>query len=89
MNDNVITIPQLLPRNGYVEIIDDNGNHVYQATQETEEKLKLQDDLIQTQLQLQQSDDTAIELYEKTAILEEANSQQDDSIIAIFEKIGG
>ena len=27
MNDNVITIPQLLPRNGYVEIIDDNGNH--------------------------------------------------------------
>lgn len=41
--NNVIIVPQLQSRSGYIEIIDDNGDHVYQATQETEEKLKLQE----------------------------------------------
>jgi len=87
--DYVITKPELPTINGYIEVIDDSGNHVYQATQETEEKLKLQSDLAQAQLQLQQADDTAIELYEIQANQDSINAQQDDSIIAIYEKIGG
>ena len=34
----IITKPQLPAKAGYVEIIDDNGNHVYAATQETIDK---------------------------------------------------
>ena len=31
----IITKPQLPAKAGYVEIIDENGNHVYPPTQET------------------------------------------------------
>ena len=34
----VVTRPQLPAKAGYVEIIDENGNHVYEPTQETIEK---------------------------------------------------
>ena len=34
----MINQPQLPARAGYVEIIDENGNHVYAPTQETIEK---------------------------------------------------
>lgn len=33
-----ITKPQLPAKDGYVEIIDENGNHVYAPTQETIDK---------------------------------------------------
>lgn len=87
--NNIITSPQLQSRSGYIEVIDENGNHVYQYTQETEEKLKLQSDLENAKLQLKQADDTAIDLYESQSNQDEFNKQQDDSIIAIYEKIGG
>ena len=35
-----ITKPQLPPKAGYVEVIDEDGNHVYKATTETEAQLK-------------------------------------------------
>ena len=31
----LVTRPQLPAKAGYVEIIDENGNHVYEPTQET------------------------------------------------------
>ena len=34
----VVTTPQLPAKAGYVEIIDENGNHVYASTQETIDK---------------------------------------------------
>lgn len=39
-----ITNPLLPPKTGYVEVIDDNGRHVYKPTRETEEKLKQQEE---------------------------------------------
>lgn len=30
--------PVLPPKNGYVEVIDENGNHIYKPTPETQEK---------------------------------------------------
>lgn len=44
-----ISRPLLPPKAGYVEVIDENGNHVYKPTPETEEKLKQQEDLTETQ----------------------------------------
>ena len=35
-----ITTPLLPPRAGYVEVVDDNDNHVYEPTEETRIKLK-------------------------------------------------
>lgn len=34
----VVTKPQLPAKAGYVEIVDENGNHVYAPTQETIDK---------------------------------------------------
>lgn len=34
------TTPQLPSKSGYVEVIDENGNHVYKPTAETEERLQ-------------------------------------------------
>lgn len=39
--------------------------------------------------QLQQADDTAIELYEANLAQEEINAAQDDALIEIYELIGG
>lgn len=38
---NAITNPLLPPRAGYVEVIDEKGNHVYRPTQEIKERLAL------------------------------------------------
>lgn len=35
----MINKPLLPPRGGYVEVVDEYGNHVYKPTQETQEKL--------------------------------------------------
>ena len=35
-----ITRPLLPPKAGYVEVIDENGNHVYKPTPETERRLQ-------------------------------------------------
>lgn len=37
---NEIFSPSLPPKNGYIEAIDENGEHIYVPTPETEEKLK-------------------------------------------------
>lgn len=37
-----ITTPTLPPFEGYVEIIDDNGNHVYKPTPEFLEKIEME-----------------------------------------------
>lgn len=48
----VVTKPQLPAKAGYVEIIDEVGNHVYEPTQETIEKQAQQTliDELQTKL---------------------------------------
>ena len=38
--------PQLPAKAGYVEIVDENGNHVYAPTQETIDKQKMSSDII-------------------------------------------
>ena len=35
----MINKPLLPPRGGYVEVVDEHGNHIYKPTQETQEKL--------------------------------------------------
>lgn len=40
----VVSIPLLPPKAGYVEVIDENGNHVYAPTPETVEKLKQEEE---------------------------------------------
>ena len=40
-----ITIPLLPPRAGYVEVVDDNDNHVYEPTQETLDRERLEKDV--------------------------------------------
>lgn len=40
-------------------------------------------------MQLQQADDTAIELYEAHLAQEEINAAQDDALIELYEMIGG
>ena len=40
-----ITRPLLPPKAGYVEVIDENGNHVYKPTPETERRLKQEAEL--------------------------------------------
>lgn len=37
-----ITAPLLPPKKGYVEVVDEHGNHVYRATKETTDRLKEQ-----------------------------------------------
>ena len=34
----MVTKPMLPPKAGYIEIIDENGNHVYKPTAETEQR---------------------------------------------------
>lgn len=48
----LVTRPQLPAKAGYVEIIDENGNHVYEPTQETIDKQAQQalTDELQTKL---------------------------------------
>lgn len=41
----IVTTPQLPAKTGYVEIIDENGNHVYAPTQETIDKQKMNDNI--------------------------------------------
>ena len=55
----------------------------------TIDTIKLEDSNEQTKIQLQQADDTAIELYEANMILEEVNAAQDDALIELYEMIGG
>lgn len=44
-----ITRPLLPPKAGYVEVVDENGNHVYKPTKETEIAMKKEADLRTTQ----------------------------------------
>ena len=41
----IVTTPQLPAKAGYVEIIDENGNHVYAPTQETIDRERIEKDL--------------------------------------------
>ena len=42
----MIITPTLPAKAGYVEIVDENGNHVYAPTQETIDKQKMSSDII-------------------------------------------
>ena len=41
----MVSTPQLSAKAGYVEIVDESGNHVYKPTQETIEKQKMSGDI--------------------------------------------
>ena len=49
----------------------------------------LEEDNISTKEQLQQADDTAIELYEANLDQKRINAAQDDALIEIYEMLGG
>ena len=56
----------------------------------TEERIAaLEEDNIAIKEQLQQADDTAIELFEMQMAQEAINTAQDDALIEIYEMIGG
>ena len=59
--------PELPPKEGYVEILDENGNHVYKETDEYKEKQSLLSQITDLQLAL-------AELYEATAGSEEVKT---------------
>ena len=61
----MITNPVLPPKAGYVEIIDENGNHIYQPTPETELKFAEQ----AKQLQLQDDIDSLLIDYEYRIVM--------------------
>lgn len=54
----VISKPLLPPKAGYVEVIDENGNHVYKPTRETQERLSLENSYQQKIDELQTMIDT-------------------------------
>lgn len=37
--------PILPPKDGYVEVLDENGEHVYEPTPETLEKIKMENEM--------------------------------------------
>ena len=45
----MITTPTLPPRAGYVEVIDENGSHVYKPTPETEAQLARESNAVAVQ----------------------------------------
>ena len=51
----MINQPQLPARAGYVEIIDENGNHVYATTQETIDKQAQQALIDELQIKLDEA----------------------------------
>ena len=57
-----------------------DGGDEFKAVREDADTMKAQ---------LQQADDTAIELYEANLAQEEINAAQDDALIEIYELIGG
>lgn len=70
----VVTKPELPAKAGYVEIIDEVGNHVYAPTQETIEKQKQQALIDELQTKLDEANkviDTMIGLSTKETVEEE------------------
>ena len=55
----------------------------------TERVTALEEENIATKEQLQQADDTAIELYEANLDQKRINAAQDDALIEIYEMLGG
>ena len=69
----MINQPQLPARAGYVEIIDENGNHVYAPTQETIDKKAQQALIDELQTKLDEANkiiDTMIGLSTKEEVAE-------------------
>lgn len=73
---DTITKPLLPPKAGYVEVIDENGEHVYQPTPETALKLEQEE----KQLQLQDDIDSMLVNYEYRIVLLELglNEQEEE-----------
>ena len=69
----IITRPQLPAKAGYVEIVDEVGNHVYAPTQETLEKQAQQDLIDELQIKLDEANkviNTMIGLSTKEEVAE-------------------
>lgn len=69
----LVTRPELPARAGYVEIIDETGNHVYEPTQETIEKQAQQALIDELQTKLNEANkviDTMIGLSTKEEVTE-------------------
>lgn len=74
---------------GMVEVLDENGDSTYTITPEQVKKESegkqiqtLQEENATLKIQLAQSDDAALSLFE-------AQAATDEAILAIYEKIGG
>ena len=69
----LVTRPELPAKAGYVEIIDENGNHVYAPTQETIDKKAQQALIDELQTKLDEANkiiDTMIGLSTKEEVAE-------------------
>lgn len=69
----VVTTPQLPAKAGYVEIVDEVGNHVYAPTQETIDKQKQQALIDELQAKLDEANkviDTMIGLSTEEEVAE-------------------
>lgn len=62
-----ISKPQLPPKFGYVEVVDENGKHVYEPTPETEEKLRQEEKVKDSQKTIDTLFDTSSHHDELTA----------------------
>lgn len=89
----MISRPQLPPRKGYVEVLDEQGNHVYRMTEEYRQQLE-KETLLQT------LKNTSADLAEQSTNLELAMAEtyEDNStnftdvqlaLCEIYEMIGG
>ena len=67
MSTQVITNPQLPPKAGYVEVIDENGNHVYRPTPETAEQLKKDAELEELRKTVKELSEQSTSVYDEMA----------------------
>ena len=84
----------LEPKEGYIIRTNADGQQYYQPTMEQLEKENQQVLLQKLQLenaalseQLAQSDEAAITLFESKVANDAVNAQQDEAILAIYEKL--
>ena len=73
MKANMPFRPILPPKKGYVEVADENGNHIYKATEET--------------LEEQKKDERIAELESENETLKEQVTNLEDCILEIADVV--
>ena len=86
-----IRIPVLPPKAGYVEVVDENGNHIYKPTVETTERLKKEQEVtesientqntINILLDAPENNESSAAIELRRAVQLFANSLEDEELI--------